>query len=520
MKKEMLSPVKSLLIMVLLFISISRVFSQSVVWKEGFMLVEKNQDSTLWTSKGQWSLTSLGTNGSLSNTWHIGINEVNTGIGNCGNVPYVIDVATTLDSINVGTLSDSTRTGGNSIGSSVNVTGTDSIKVGTLSDSTNIGGNSTVSSGNGTSGGSTIGNIGATGTDTTKVVGNDFTIDDSPVLFLGLNDQNTNSKYFPGAFFSNDVSTETNWRIESPVISLSNKIDIKISFDYLLGVLNNQTQFIVSYYDGSSWIDLPALPNTFSGTCPAPKTSNWATSQLLSLPASVNNLENFKIAFSFVSTSAASNTINPSAKPRANKGSVKSARLANFSPNSNAVNPQVSVAIDNIIVLGSTSASAYVDPNNNANRTANNTSKIDIKTVADKKNNPKIVFTTYSEKFPANDLIIESSTDGTNFNELSKIKSSAVKGSVAKLEYNFTDSKANDGVNYYRIKQVNADKTMVVSEIVSVDDGHEIYSTTFSSNSIESNKMDVNPPTKIAPGRYLCSLIFEGIRSSVIVMIN
>ena len=196
----------------------------------------------------------------------------------------------------------------------------------------------------------------------------------------------------------------------------------------------------------------------------------------------------------------------------------------------------------------------------NAQRTAN-TNKIDIKTVADKKSNPNIVFTTYSEKFPANDLIVESSTDGTDFNELSKIKSKAVKGGVTKLEYNFTDADANDGVNYYRIKQVNADKTTVISKIVSVDhikaknitftvypnpnsgqftvdfsgiennhevqivlndmnDGHEIYSTTFYSNSIDSNKMDVNPPTKIAPGRYICSLIFEGIRSSVIVMIN
>ena len=196
----------------------------------------------------------------------------------------------------------------------------------------------------------------------------------------------------------------------------------------------------------------------------------------------------------------------------------------------------------------------------NAQRTAN-TNKIDVKTVADKKSNPNIVFTTYSEKFPANDLVIESSTDGTDFNELSKIKSKAVKGSVTKLEYSFSDANANDGVNYYRIKQVNADKTTVISKIVSVDhikaknitftvypnpnsgqftvdfsgiennhevqivlndmnDGHEIYSTTFYSNSIDSNKMDVNPPTKIAPGRYICSLIFEGIRSSVIVMIN
>ena len=158
-------------------------------------------------------------------------------------------------------------------------------------------------------------------------------------------------------------------------------------------------------------------------------------------------------------------------------------------------------------------------------------------------------------------MIVESSTDGTDFNELSKIKSKAVKSGVTKLEYNFTDAEANDGVNYYRIKQVNADKTTVISKIVSVDhikaknitftvypnpnsgqftvdfsgiennhevqivlndmnDGHEIYSTTFYSNSIDSNKMDVNPPTKIAPGRYICSLIFEGIRSSVIVMIN
>ena len=196
----------------------------------------------------------------------------------------------------------------------------------------------------------------------------------------------------------------------------------------------------------------------------------------------------------------------------------------------------------------------------NAQRTAN-TNKIDVKTVADKKSNPNIVFTTYSEKFPANDLVIESSTDGTDFNELSKIKSKAVKGSVTKLEYSFSDANANDGVNYYRVKQVNADKTTVISKIVSVDhikaknitftvypnpnsgqftvdfsgiennhevqivlndmnDGHEIYSTTFYSNSIDSNKMDVNPPTKIAPGRYICSLIFEGIRSSVIVMIN
>jgi hypothetical protein len=263
----------------------------------------------------------------------------------------------------------------------------------------------------------------------------------------------------------------------------------------------------------------------------------WMSSPVYTLPESLVNNDSVRIGFRWVNDSIVYDD------------------LVGDSLNPGLINKFYSVAIDNIVISGN-----FVDPNINVNRTAS-TSKIDIKTVSDKKNNPTIVFTTYNEKFPANDLIIESSTDGTNFNELSKIKSSAVKGSVTKLEYNFTDSKANDGVNYYRIKQVNADKTMVVSEIVSVDhikaknitftvypnpnsgqftvdfsgiennhevqivlndmnDGHEIYSTTFSSNSIESNKMDVNPPTKIAPGRYLCSLIFEGIRSSVIVMIN
>jgi hypothetical protein len=405
-----------------------------------------------------------------------------------------------------------------------------------------------------------------------------------------------------GAKYSKGKNSLSDFRIETPKIVCTNKANITFSFDYFCGGEPGSDEFSVYYFDGVVWNLLTTLGATNNGSCNN-NSALWKKSDTYILPPSANNNPVVKIGFrwknAILSRVDSSNVssgpltadiLNPqdTSKIASNVSPTDSITVINTgstglnhndstisnasgthtsdsviitSPailiNQSIVN-YISVAIDNITVSGST----YVDPNNNVNRTAN-TNRIDIKTKtsADKKNNPTIVFTTYYEKFPANDLIVESSTDGTDFNELSKIKSKAVKSGVTKLEYNFTDAEANDGVNYYRIKQVNADKTTVISKIVSVDhikaknitftvypnpnsgqftvdfsgiennhevqivlndmnDGHEIYSTTFYSNSIDSNKMDVNPPTKIAPGRYICSLIFEGIRSSVIVMIN
>jgi len=187
---------------------------------------------------------------------------------------------------------------------------------------------------------------------------------------------------------------------------------------------------------------------------------------------------------------------------------------------------------------------------------------IDVRAVIEK-NEPSIYFTTYSEKYPAKDIIIEGSKDGINYSPISKIKSNAKKDVVGKLSYTYTDANAHEGVNYYRIIQTNADGTVITSKVVSVDfikvndkkvtftvypnpnsgqftidfsgiennhevqlvlsdmtDGREIYTTSFYSNSVESNKVDVNPPTKIPTGRYACSLIFEGIKNTVIIMIE
>jgi len=363
-----------------------------------------------------------------------------------------------------------------------------------------------------------------------------------------------------GAVYSSSLNRATDCRIETPVINCTGKSNVRINFDYFSGSSASKVndKFSLYYYDGSVWYLISSLGASNDGSNSCTGLKQWKSSDSYILPTSADNNSNVKIGFRWENSTndAIEDTASVVASADTTTGGGIKAEGVSSGNENNVVERQYSVAIDNITVSGST----YVAPNNNASRVSN-TNRIDIKTIADKKNNPNIVFTTYSEKFPANDLIVESSTDGTEFNELSKIKSKAVKGSVTKLEYSFSDANANDGVNYYRIKQVNADKTTVISKIVSVDhikaknitftvypnpnsgqftvdfsgiennhevqivlndmnDGHEIYSTTFYSNSIDSNKMDVNPPTKIAPGRYICSLIFEGIRSSVIVMIN
>lgn len=473
-----------------LFLAFSSSLSSQIFWSENFGTAIKQADAgngvkAFATNGVYWTMTELSVNGALANRWYVSSTEAGSVAGNCSQ-SYNEDTLLLNRTLHIGNYMDTSSTRSKVIKSnSININLVDNESSNNFS---RYGG------------------------------GNNMRSSDKRAFYTEASQSSVDAgldKYV------------ADLRAETPVINCSGKSNISLSFDYFCGSIPGSDEFSVYYFDGTNWNLLNTFGPTSIGSC---DHALWKTSDSYILPVSANNNSNVKIGFRW-----------------------KNNDDGTFSP--------FSVAIDNISLSGydPTVISSSSVPQS-AERTAS-TSKIDVKTVADKKNNPKIVFTTYSEKFPANDLIIESSTDGTNFDELSKIKSSAVKGSVTKLEYNFTDSKANDGVNYYRIKQVNADKTMVISEIVSVDhikaknitftvypnpnsgqftvdfsgiennhevqivlndmnDGHEIYSTTFSSNSIESNKMDVNPPTKIAPGRYLCSLIFEGIRSSVIVMIN
>lgn len=471
----------------IIFLAFSLNASSQIFWSENFGTSIKqggdagNGVKQFATNGAYWTMTELSPNGALANRWFVSSTEAGSTAGNCSQ-SYNEDTLFLNRTLHIGNYIDTT-------GTKLKASYTSVLVKQNEGNASRFGGSNMKSS-------------------------------DKRAFYTEASQGSVDAgldKYV------------TDLRAETPVINCSGKSNISLSFDYFCGSIPGSDEFSVYYFDGTNWDLLNTFGPTLIGSC---DHALWKASDSYILPSSANNNPNVKIGF-------------------------------RWKNNDDGIFSAFSVAIDNINLSGNDPTNQSANTTPDALRTANNTNKIDIKTqtVADKKNNPNIVFITYSEKFPANDLIIESSTDGNDFNELSKIKSKAVKGSVTKLEYNFTDEQANDGVNYYRVKQVNADKTTVISKIVSVDhikaknvtftvypnpnsgqftvdfsgiennhevqivlndmnDGHEIYSTTFYSSSIDSNKMDVNPPTKIAPGRYICSLIFEGIRSSVIVVIN
>jgi hypothetical protein len=160
-----------------------------------------------------------------------------------------------------------------------------------------------------------------------------------------------------------------------------------------------------------------------------------------------------------------------------------------------------------------------------------------------------------------NYFTIERSLDGETFTELTKVNSKANHGnSTSPLNYQTTDSKPLNGTSYYRLKQtdynnnfktfyvisVNLDASKNVTfvvypnpnsgeftvdfsgiennhevQIIMLDGtGREVYSQTVYSNSINSNKVKITPSAGIAKGNYECSIIFEGIKRTLIVIVN
>ena len=50
--------------------------------------------------------------------------------------------------------------------------------------------------------------------------------------------------------------------------------------------------------------------------------------------------------------------------------------------------------------------------------------------------------------------------------------------------------------------------------------GKEVYATSVYTNSIEAHKVNLTPSTKISKGKYFCTLIVEGIRQTLPVLVN
>ena len=242
-----------------------------------------------------------------------------------------------------------------------------------------------------------------------------------------------------GAFYYTAELSETNIIMRSPVINLTGKQNIKLSFEYLLGQLDPQAQFTVSYFNGSTWVDLPALSNTFSETCPAPRTSMWASSPEFTLPATVNNISNFQIGFRFTST-----------------------------PDGEGSTPKVSVAIDNIVISGSDIAAS-------GGGTASDLRMATEKPVTIEDPKKSIQFTVYPNP------------------------------NSGQFTVDFTGVENNHEVQIL---------------LCDTRTGKILYSTTFQSNSIDHNKVDIQPTERVEPGRYICALVCEGIRLNSTVIIH
>ncbi len=156
---------------------------------------------------------------------------------------------------------------------------------------------------------------------------------------------------------------------------------------------------------------------------------------------------------------------------------------------------------------------------------------------------------------------IERSADGKNFAEITTANSKAINGnSKTALSYQTTDASPLSGTSYYRLKQTDYNGKYKYFNMVSVafeasknitfsvypnpnlgeftidfsgiennhevqialrdELGKEVYSNSVYSNSIHSNQVQIIPTSKIAKGKYFCSLIFEGVKRTLVVIVN
>jgi hypothetical protein len=148
---------------------------------------------------------------------------------------------------------------------------------------------------------------------------------------------------------------------------------------------------------------------------------------------------------------------------------------------------------------------------------------VDLKSFSITKNNSKnnLAWQTTSEKNNAQ-FNVEHSADGESFFKIGEIKGKG--NSTVEQKYFFTDPNPLQGINYYRLKQVDFDGTTTFSKIVSIDNSGrgqkkvKVYpSITDSEVNVELSDLGKTEITiRDVSGRLILSKNTEGVTNQIL----
>lgn len=214
----------------------------------------------------------------------------------------------------------------------------------------------------------------------------------------------------------------TDLRFESPVIDCSAYDTISLEFMYILGGVSCTNDYLaLDYFDGTNWTTIDPCVTSTTNTCPAPYIGNWRINYSITLPASADSNANVRIGFRWV-----------------NNG------------NGNGTDP--SVAIDNIVLSGDSVAPSLAIPFS--------------KFIVLPGNQEVRLNWAPGDHHNLHVFQVERSEDGRTFQMLDEV---LVNESYT--SYAWTDARPLDGINYYRIRQIDKSGNSGYSEIRSVNFG-------------------------------------------------
>ncbi|MBK6550231.1 MAG: hypothetical protein IPH60_13625 [Flavobacteriales bacterium] len=96
------------------------------------------------------------------------------------------------------------------------------------------------------------------------------------------------------ACFCSCLSTQTNKRAQSPVIDLTGRTNITLTFKYMEYGDGTNDDFLLEYFNGAAWAALSNPPKTPAGACGG--QGQW-TQYSIALPASANNNPGVRVGF-------------------------------------------------------------------------------------------------------------------------------------------------------------------------------------------------------------------------------